>query len=89
MSLAQANTEQVTQKDKAVMEWSKNQLLRLEESLAAMEKQIGSTHPHVSPLSGISFLMSVAYLACEQTCRRGLHAVRSMGYHFGKPGELC
>jgi hypothetical protein len=36
-------------KDKTVTEWSKNQLLRLEESLKAMEKQIGSTHPHVSP----------------------------------------
>ena len=37
-------------KDKTVMEWSKTQLLRLEESLEAMEKQIGSTHPHVSLL---------------------------------------
>ena len=35
-------------KDKTVMEWSRHQLLRLEESLEAMEKQIGSTHPHVS-----------------------------------------
>jgi len=41
--------EQASIKDKAASEWSKNQLLKLEESLIAMEKQIGSTHPHVSP----------------------------------------
>lgn len=33
---------------KAVTEWSKNQLLRLEESLLAMERQIGNTHPQAS-----------------------------------------
>ncbi len=54
--LTQVGPEEPGNKDKVVMEWSNNQLLRLEESLAAMEKQIGSTHPHVSAPShaGIS-----------------------------------
>ena len=34
-------------KERSMQEWSRNQLLRLEESLVAMERQIGPTHPHV------------------------------------------
>ena len=35
-------------KERSMLEWSRNQLLRLEESLVTMERQIGPTHPHVS-----------------------------------------
>ncbi len=59
MCIAQVNAEEPANKDKVVMEWSNNQLLRLEESLAAMEKQIGSTHPHVSALTPRYALPSV------------------------------
>ena len=60
--LAQVGPEEPGNKDKVVMEWSNNQLLRLEESLAAMEQQIGSTHPHVSALSlaGLSSLSAAS-----------------------------
>ena len=50
-------------KDKTVMEWSKTQLLRLEESLEAMEKQIGSTHPHVSFLLLMHFCLHPVFTA--------------------------
>ena len=67
MCMAQVNAEEPANKDKVVMEWSNNQLLRLEESLAAMEKQIGSTHPHVSALSLATLsTVSAAFLLSER-----------------------
>ena len=41
-------------KERSMLEWSRNQLLRLEESLVAMERQIGPTHPHVSSTPALS-----------------------------------
>ena len=94
MRRAQAKTEQTLAKDRGVTEWSKAQLLRLEDSLAAMEKQIGSTHPHVSALSvtGLPHVSSISCLACRAAVWAACchcHVSKLRNAMSGRQCQLC